>query len=64
MSFNVELNSAQLRVVSTFLVNIAAGIFLLLFTIHDLSVLTTSIAFATICLVLSIKIEEALINYD
>lgn len=52
------LKKSQLRVFSSLLVNISAGLLLGTVAIRDIWVLFGNIIFAIICLVLSIKLED------
>lgn len=62
MSFSIILKPFHLRVISAFLINIAAGVTLLLFTVRDIFVLTASVFSIILCIVISLKIEEVLDN--
>ena len=62
MSFSINLQPFHLRVISSFLLNVAAGLFLLLFTIRDVFVLTISVLLTMLFMLASLKIEEVLDN--
>ncbi len=57
-----SFSSFQLRVISSFFVNLAAGWFIALFITRDFLVLTTDFALSIISLQLSFNIEEELEN--
>lgn len=60
MFLSFEIRQAWLKAISTLLLNLAAGIILLLFTIRDLKVLTLDLLLAIICIIIAVKIEEIL----
>lgn len=60
MPFYITFRLSQMKVLTSFLTNIGAGLFLLPFTTQNILVLTVSILLAILCLSLSIKIEDLL----
>ncbi len=62
--FSIALRSSQLKVLSGLLINLSAGLILLLPTIRDIFVLIFDLIFAILCLVLAIKIEDILEQND
>ncbi|OGG12959.1 hypothetical protein A2773_01080 [Candidatus Gottesmanbacteria bacterium RIFCSPHIGHO2_01_FULL_39_10] len=62
--FKITINSSQLKVLSGLLVNLSAGLLLLLPTIRDFLVLIFDLIFAILSLVLAVKIEDILGQND
>ena len=62
--FKITFRSSQLRVLSGLLINFSAGLFLLLPTIRDVSVLIIGFNLAIISLGLAFKIEDILETND
>lgn len=62
--FQITLRSSQLKVLSGLLINLSAGLLLLLPTIRDIFVLIFDAIFAILSLVLAVKVEDMLSEYD
>lgn len=62
MKISIELRPSQLKILSSFLVNIAAGLFLLILTTNHLFVLTANIGLAILFLGMGVRIEDLLEN--
>ena len=56
----IRLRPSYLKVFSAFLVNIAASMILLAFTIMDIVVLIANVGFAILALIIAIYIEDFL----
>ena len=64
MFFSFTLRPSQLRILSSLLVDLAAGLLLAVFTIRDFMVLTVDFVFVTLFLVIAIKAEDILETHD
>ena len=60
MGISVELKPFHLRVISSLLVNLAAGLILLTFTSRDIIVLIMTGSLAILFIMLSMRIEKIL----
>lgn len=60
MKFSFTLSQSSLKVFSAFSTDLAAGLFLGLFTIHDFAILFTDLIFAIVFVLLAVKIEKIL----
>ena len=52
--------SSWLRVTSSLLIDIVAGLILLLFTVHNVAVLTLDIVFVMVLVLTAVRIEDIL----
>ena len=64
VNFPILIRFSWLKITSSFLVNIAAGLFLLMFTIKDPRVLILDALFVIVFLAVSIRLEELIEDYD
>lgn len=59
----IELRPFHLKVMSSLLVNVAAGFVILAVTANDSRILTGEILFAIVCMLFAFKFEQALEDY-
>ncbi|HCB22461.1 hypothetical protein A3B42_03110 [Candidatus Daviesbacteria bacterium RIFCSPLOWO2_01_FULL_38_10] len=57
---SIEIRASHLRVMSAILSNAASGLLLLPLTVKDIMVLTVSLSFAIVSIVMAVKIEDIL----
>lgn len=60
MGVYLGLQSSWLKVIANLLVNIAAGVVLLMFTVRSVPVLTLDIIFVMVCVLMAVRIEDIL----
>jgi len=60
VGISIELRRFHLRVISSFLINVAAGLALIIFTIHDIIVLIITLCLAILCILFLMMIERVL----
>ncbi|OGH18975.1 MAG: hypothetical protein A2868_00650 [Candidatus Levybacteria bacterium RIFCSPHIGHO2_01_FULL_40_15b] len=56
----IELQPFHLKVMSSLLINVAAGFIVLAITTNDLRILTSEIFFAIVCILFAFKFEQAM----